>query len=555
MSGLPPVTWVLGDLSVQDASIVQSLSELLASAGWPSGSTASSDASAPGAVLVWTRSPWASTAQAIESALGRSPVLLLGPSASVELPEVGDASGLLTGSWAAEHPARIRPAGAPSWVSRVCPVDDHLNVVTPVLSIDKYVDDVEVWAATSLGMKQHPVMTWNRQSRVGAMSLVPPERDPASLHQVARLLHLSLRRVVGLDGDAEPEPRTMGLLGYGAIGAEHARAAEALPGLRLSMVCDRDTTRLENALRGRPDVRTTSDAAELLTPDGPDLVVVSTPPDTHAHWAVTALEAGKDVVVEKPFSLTTADADRVVAAARHSHRRVVVYQNRRFDPDYLAVKRAITSGQIGEVFHFETFVGGFDHPCNYWHSDEDVSGGALFDWGSHVLDQVLALHTARIAHVTCVEHKRKWHDVTNADHTTLHIRFVDGAEATFIHSDLAAARKPRWYVLGTEGAITSEWRDLSVVARNEIGTLAEDRLRATDSPPEIRVTDSQGAVTALSLPEPPRFGFHRQLVDDLLFGWPMEVSAIQSRRVVAVMQAARDSARAKGAPVEVDGES
>ena len=82
----------------------------------------------------------------------------------------------------------------------------------------------------------------------------------------------------------------------------------------------------------------------------------------------------------------------------------------------------------------------------------------LYDWGSHLIDQILSLHPGPIDHVTCIEHKRKWHDVTNADHTTVALRFRDGTEAVFVHSDLAAALKPRWYLLGTEGAITSTWR-------------------------------------------------------------------------------------------------
>ena len=115
--------------------------------------------------------------------------------------------------------------------------------------------------------------------------------------------------------------------------------------------------------------------------------------------------------------------------------------------------------------------------------------GALYDWGSHLIDQILSLHPGPIDHVTCIEHKRKWHDVTNADHTTVSLRFRDGAEAVFVHSDLAAALKPRWYLLGTEGAITSSWRQESVVRRSAVGTLDEDVLAVTDSPPELTYVD------------------------------------------------------------------
>jgi predicted dehydrogenase len=157
--------------------------------------------------------------------------------------------------------------------------------------------------------------------------------------------------------------------------------------------------------------------------------------------------------------------------------------------------------------------------------------------------------------VTCTEHKRRWHDVTNADHTSMLIRFQDGSEATFVHSDLAAALKPRWYVLGTEGALVSEWRATSVLSRNEVGTLAEDRLAVTDAPPELYRMGPDGSRTSLTLPAVAPHRFHRELVDDLTYGWPMSVTAAQSRRVVAVMEAARESAHLSGTPVPVDGES
>ena len=92
----------------------------------------------------------------------------------------------------------------------------------------------------------------------------------------------------------------------------------------------------------------TVDHVWLLADDGVDLVIVSTPPNTHAEWTLRALEAGKSVVVEKPFCLTVDEADRQIAAAKERGLTLAVYQNRRWDPDYLALKKVIRSGQIGE---------------------------------------------------------------------------------------------------------------------------------------------------------------------------------------------------------------
>jgi predicted dehydrogenase len=209
----------------------------------------------------------------------------------------------------------------------------------------------------------------------------------------------------------------------------------------------------------------------------------------------------------------------------------------------------VRSGAIGEVFHLETFVGGYGHPCNLWHSDEGVSGGAFYDWGSHVLDQILDLVPSDVVHVTAAAHKRRWHDVTNADHSRVTVRFADGTEAEFIHSDLAAALKPRWYVLGTEGAIVGTWRTERVVARTDIGTLDEDVLAPADSPPLLDLHSADGSVTRLAAPAAEPYAFHRELSERLHLGLPMTVTGAQSRRVLSVMEAARRSAEQGGIPV------
>ena len=510
------------------------------------------------ALLVWSgdRLPVTEDTLLAAPASERRPIVLLGPTVTADLPALREASGVVPRAWTPPHPARLRPDGQQAWRQRVDPCDEDLEVTTSVMTVEKVRESVETWVSAPIGLSRHPVVTWNSDTAVAMFTPVPTgslSADSTDVIAIARLLHLTLRRALTIDSESGVSPIRVGLLGFGAIGAEHARAAQQLPGLSLDVVCDRNSERLHGLSALTPSVHTTQDATDLLESDV-DLLVISTPPDTHADWAIRALSLGKHVVVEKPMSITSDEADAVMDAARTAGRRIVTYQNRRFDSDFLAVRRTVQSGQIGDVFHTETFIGGYGHPCNYWHSDADVSGGAIYDWGSHVLDQVLALHAEPIDHVSCLEHKRRWYDVTNADHSSLQIRFTDGTEASFIHSDLAAALKPRWYLLGTEGALVSRWRSASVIARNEIGTLSEDRLAVTDSPPDVYRLDPDGSETAVVPPRVGQHPFHRQLVDDLLYGWPMSVTAEQSRRVVAVMEAARASSHSRGQAVPVSGE-
>lgn len=329
----------------------------------------------------------------------------------------------------------------------------------------------------------------------------------------------------------------VGLLAYGAIGHEHNQAVQATPGLTLTAVCDTNPARIDAARELAPDVAGFSDAEVMLDSGLIDLVVISTPPNSHHDWAMRALDRDLHVVLEKPMALTAQECDAALSLADRKGRTLVVYQNRRFDPDFVTMRRLINEGAIGEVFHYDSFVGGYSRPCDYWHSDADVSGGAIFDWGSHYLDQVLNLFGTPVAHVSGLNHKRKWDHVTNADHAEVIVTFDDGRRASFIHSDLAAARKPKFHVMGTEGAIIAEWDPAAEPA-------------VADLPARIFLYDSTGTSSPVPLDEVTPFTFHAELAAHLRDGSPMQVSPIQSRNVVALMEAAEESARDLGRPVK-----
>lgn len=328
----------------------------------------------------------------------------------------------------------------------------------------------------------------------------------------------------------------VGLLAYGAIGHEHNQAVQATPGLVLTAVCDTNPERIEAARELAPEVTGFDDAQAMLDSGLIDLVVISTPPNSHHDWAMKALERDLHVVLEKPMALTATECDAALAFAAERDRTLVVYQNRRFDPDFVTMRRLIGEGAIGEVFSYESFVGGYSRPCDYWHSDAAISGGAIFDWGSHYLDQVLNVFDASVAHVSGLNHKRKWDHVTNADHAEVIVTFDDGRRASFIHSDLAAARKPKFHVLGTEGAIVAEW---DIAAEPAVA----------DLPARVFLFDNAGNSREIPLDPVTPFTFHAELAAHLTDGTAMQVSPVQSRNVVAVMEAAEASARDLGRPV------
>ena len=328
----------------------------------------------------------------------------------------------------------------------------------------------------------------------------------------------------------------VGLLAYGAIGDEHSRAIQATTGMALSAVCDTNPERLEAALLLSPAAKTFTDANEMLASGEIDLVVISTPPNSHFKWAKQALSLGLHVMLEKPMALTTQECDELMELALTKGVLLVVYQNRRYDPDFLTMKHMIDTDQIGDVFHYESFVGGYSKPCSYWHSDAAVSGGAIFDWGSHFIDQIMSIVPSNVDFVSGLNQKRVWDHVTNADHAQVSINFKDGVQAVFINSDLAAARKPKFYVLGTKGALIGEW-DLS----------AGDSV--ADLPAIISLLRGDGSSEVVPHVNVEPYSFYSSVVAYINDATPMSVLAEQSRDVVAIMQAAEESALANGKPV------
>jgi scyllo-inositol 2-dehydrogenase (NADP+) len=331
----------------------------------------------------------------------------------------------------------------------------------------------------------------------------------------------------------------VGLIGYGAIARAHAESIRSTAGLSLAAVCDVSEERRQ-AAAGEWSVPTHARVEELLEDPQVGLVVVGTPPSIHADAVVAALEAGKHVVCEKPFALHVDEVDRMIDTASAYRRVLTVFQSRRWDPDYLALREVVRSGSIGDAFYMESFIGGHSHPCDYWHSHEPISGGTIYDWGSHYFDWILQLIPDAVRSISANAHKRVWHDVTNSDQVRVDLTFAGGAQATFLQSDIAAAAKPKWYLLGTRGAVVGEWQAHAVPA---------------DFPARVKVfrpADGGSHEELLQLSPRDDHGFYRNLADHLVWGEPLAVTPSEARRTVAVMEAATLSIARGGAQLEVD---
>jgi scyllo-inositol 2-dehydrogenase (NADP+) len=182
----------------------------------------------------------------------------------------------------------------------------------------------------------------------------------------------------------------VGLIGYGLGGAAfHAPLIAAEPRLRLAAVV---TSRAGQVERDHPGVRVVGTAGELLADPAVELVVVAAPNAVHHELAAAALRAGRHVVVDKPFALSVAEADDLIALAEAEDRRLSVFHNRRWDGDFRTVRRAVEAGVLGEV---SSFVSRYDRfrpaPKGSWKEQAGPGSGLLWDLGPHLIDQAMVL--------------------------------------------------------------------------------------------------------------------------------------------------------------------
>ena len=164
------------------------------------------------------------------------------------------------------------------------------------------------------------------------------------------------------------------VIGLGGAGRGHAHRIDHAEGMALAAGCD-PSPEAREAFAGTFGAPACEQVSELLAMDWVDGVTVAAPSQLHARLAIQALEAGKHVLVEKPFALNAAEAERMVAAARSAECVVAPFHNRRFDPDFLLVREALEVGCLGPIRRIHSFVGG-PSPMTGWRTRRDRAGGS-----------------------------------------------------------------------------------------------------------------------------------------------------------------------------------
>ncbi|MFP5345418.1 MAG: Gfo/Idh/MocA family protein [Actinomycetes bacterium] len=326
-------------------------------------------------------------------------------------------------------------------------------------------------------------------------------------------------------------PCRVGLVGYGDAGRLIHAPLLALAGLHVTTVSTSDPGRREAALAGIPGVEVVDDLETLLTRDL-DLVVLASPTGVHTGQAVSCVEAGVPVVVDKPLATNAADADRVVRVAREANVPLTVFQNRRWDGEHVALRALLESGSLGEVFRFERrWERWRPVPKDRWRENADATrgGGILLDLHSHLVDSAANLF-GPVARVYAELSAR----TTRAeDDAFLACTHVSGVRSHLGALSLAAAPGPRTRVLGTRAAYV-------VTSFESEPTAFADLLDESEAHCGWRVVGDQRE----PVPRPPveHADFYRAVAAALHGDGAWPVDPWDAVHVLAVLDAARLSA-------------
>jgi predicted dehydrogenase len=247
----------------------------------------------------------------------------------------------------------------------------------------------------------------------------------------------------------------IGIVGFGGMGNWHRETIANIEGLTVGGIYDISDERKTYAKE--VGVHSYASLEELLEDEQIDLVLVSTPNDLHKSIAIQAMRAGKNVVSEKPVTLNSSDLQEMIKVSEETGKLFTVHQNRRWDEDYLTMKKIFEEQQLGEVFRIESRVHGSRGIPGDWRQEKERGGGMVLDWGVHLLDQILQMmgnSKLKTVYATVTNITNQMVD----DGFTAQLSFDNGVEAFIEVGTSNFISLPRWYMIGQNGtAIIEDW--------------------------------------------------------------------------------------------------
>ena len=326
----------------------------------------------------------------------------------------------------------------------------------------------------------------------------------------------------------------------------HAPLLAVNPGFDLTMVLQRNSDKAKQRYAHTKIARSVD---EVINDNGVELVVINTPNDSHYQYATQALEAGKHIIVEKPFTVSTQEADNLIALAKKKDRLLTVFQNRRWDGDFMTVKKVVDNHWVGKIAEFELHYDRYRNyiEANTWKEEQGPGSGILYNLGSHMLDQVLVLFGMPLEVDARVGTQRPNGKVE--DFYDIRMHYAD-YHAIVKSSYLVREATPRYILHGTEGSFVKYGIDPQEQALKDgkipgtvgWGTEGKDlwgKLNTT-----VEGLHLEGSVETIA---GDYTQFYTNVHDSIRSDKPLAVKPEESRNVIRLIEACYESNRSRKA--------
>ena len=337
----------------------------------------------------------------------------------------------------------------------------------------------------------------------------------------------------------------LGIIGYGGIAAYHYKNLKKYKRLKVKGIYDLNPLRLEV---GKKDGLIAYASKEALLADPEiDIVLVATTNEVHKELSIEAMAAGKHVICEKPVTMSSKELEEVMEAAKKYNKVFTINQNRRTNKDFILMKQSVEAGLLGDVYVIESRVEGSRGMPKGWRTIKALGGGMMFDWGVHLIDQLMYMMDEPVVNVFCKMYNIEYPEVD--DNFRLTMTFESGLTAQVEVSTNNYITHPRWYVLGTHGTLMIEdWDcDGKIVRCLDKESVWEDEIVYTKAGPTKTMAPRRPeTIETIVLSEPMDVEdsitiVYDNLIDAIEGIKPLTITAEQAMRVMKVMEAAFES--------------
>nr|WP_024835233.1 Gfo/Idh/MocA family oxidoreductase [Clostridium sp. 12(A)] len=239
----------------------------------------------------------------------------------------------------------------------------------------------------------------------------------------------------------------IGIAGFGFMGHCHADTLKTIEEIELTAVADINPEQLKDAPAG---VKVFNSMEEMLKGADMDAVIISTPNISHLEMVEMAAKAKKAIICEKPAAMSVKEFDQMTAVTRENNVHFTVHQQRRWDTDYCIMKEVYDKNMVGDVYVIKSQLYGFNGYMHDWHVFPELGGGMLYDWGVHLIDQILNMVNAPMESLYA-DLKHVINENVD-DYFNIMIRFTNGVTAEIELGTYYLTPKRAWFIGGNKGS-------------------------------------------------------------------------------------------------------